>query len=200
MGITPMGAERLLSRGCPAHLPGSDGPRALISTGNAIGLLEYRTATFAPKLPRVHTFTEGGETPSDRRGCVGNHGRAQESARVLKGEAEVAVGSWSTRLGGGERLEQAGGGTGHRHTGRPVPGSWAHASASTTKWSPEARSGQEQDGFPVRTQRALNADGCLHRPMTRSPARRPCGPTGRTRLLSTSAVIWCLHVSLNQGF
>lgn len=101
MGITPMGAERLLSRGCPAHLPGSDGPRALISTGSAIGLLEYRTATFAPKLPRVHTFTEGGETPSDRRGCVGNHRRAQESARVLKGEAEVAVGSWSTRLGGG---------------------------------------------------------------------------------------------------
>lgn len=120
MGITPMGAERLLSRGCPARLPGSDGPRALISTGNAIGLLEYRTATFAPKLPRVHTFTEGGETPSDRRGCVGNHGRAQESARVLKGEAEVAVGSWSTRLA-------AGGGSGWSRPGA----AWCRAAGHT---------------------------------------------------------------------
>lgn len=128
MGITPMGAERLLSRGCPARLPGSDGPRALISTGNAIGLLEYRTATFAPKLPRVHTFTEGGETPSDRRGCVGNHGRAQESARVLKGEAEVAVGSWSTRLAGGRGSGWSRPGAG-RGTGTPA--AWCRAAGHT---------------------------------------------------------------------
>lgn len=118
-------------------------PSASWSTGRRPSLRSCRGCTPSQK---------GERPPVTDGGAWGTTGGLRSQHASSRGRPRWPWAAGVRGLGGGERLEQAGGGTGRRHTGRPVPGSWAHASAPTTKWSPEARSGQQQDGFPVRTQ------------------------------------------------
>lgn len=87
--------------------------------------------------------------PNNREcGRWGYHWQGQVSAHVLKGEAEVAIGSCSSGL------KQAGGGTGVSPTNLPRMESCAPPTSAKLllhKWGPNSTSGQEEDGFPVGT-------------------------------------------------